>query len=738
MTQMPYVLRPEVKSKWKRLADEGNLATGYSLWSLTADPAWFPARSVSSCLQAYLATEDQKWLDLALDDYVMMPDVTTGVLWGHLTEIGYAMNYLLIEEYLSEEKKTEWQRRLKALAERMISHNGSPAYRIGDWDQCITYLIYWMILDKYLGTNYVSRVPDCVSYVADFMKPEHFEGGPTDPSSFYELSTGSLIVWGAAILGKDFFPWFDSWATQYANFLLFSVDATATYAVAWGDMQPSDGLRLDWHRITLTLLLAGMGYRTNELISFAKRFLNPNSLYPYGGNGWQLVLDPEVFAAQKEVIPLEDGAYICKGIGLVIHRRNGPKGGSYFWAYCSRPIADDHHYECAQGTYNLVVNGEKVIDCPMGYAQGGHISAGDSSAAWYNHNALAVGPAGFFWNRRISIAVGSSEGGVSIEGIMEGPHERYLFAKDGTLKPPGPNDFRNNRVTTSVTFDPDTLTITCEDYGTIDKETFPEWAKDEPGFSRMLHTNKASSVDGWTSPKGNKVEVKITGATPVLDSKGRILSTTDDMDLEVLTEIKVTPLDVIPPPPDDEEPEPELDTFIIDNKDPGFSVAGEWIHWPGQGYGDSVHFAEKGTGDRRGFWRFRNLKPGLYKIYATWTPFDNRASNARYNIDILDESFWTTVNQKLAPTDGWEFLGQLACQNSLDVSLSNNADNFVIADAIKIVRVSDLPPPPPDEESKLLAVYEKVMEDGSKQTFEAYTDKLIERVSYVNEIPRLK
>lgn len=135
---------------------------------------------------------------------------------------------------------------------------------------------------------------------------------------------------------------------------------------------------------------------------------------------------------------------------------------------------------------------------------------------------------------------------------------------------------------------------------------------------------------------------------------------------------------------------------IDDSSLTGYSLAGNWVQFTGQGLHNNLDYAAKGTGTSTATWTFSDLQPGTYRVFATWTPLSNRATNAPYA--ILDDNTLlqtASVNQELAPTDllntdgaDWKQLGTFTIGSGiLRVRLSNAADEYVIADAIRIERV---------------------------------------------------
>ncbi len=140
---------------------------------------------------------------------------------------------------------------------------------------------------------------------------------------------------------------------------------------------------------------------------------------------------------------------------------------------------------------------------------------------------------------------------------------------------------------------------------------------------------------------------------------------------------------------------------IIDDTSPGFTVTSGWTHQSNGGYLTTYLTAPTGTGTLVATWAFGSLTPGTYQVSATWYAFSNRASNAPYAVyDGATLLATVPCNQQLPPSDfteggvGWKVLGTFAITgNTLTVTLTNAANQYVVADAIRIV--STAPPPPP-------------------------------------------
>lgn len=136
---------------------------------------------------------------------------------------------------------------------------------------------------------------------------------------------------------------------------------------------------------------------------------------------------------------------------------------------------------------------------------------------------------------------------------------------------------------------------------------------------------------------------------------------------------------------------------IIDDGDPGYSEVGAgWFGWI-NGFNDDHRFVSAGTGSKKAVWEFTGLEEADYEIQATWLAFANRATNAPYRIYDGGSLLETVrVNQQLVPTG--TVIGPSSFQTlttvritsgTLRVELANDANNFVIADAVRPVA---LPP----------------------------------------------
>ncbi len=142
-------------------------------------------------------------------------------------------------------------------------------------------------------------------------------------------------------------------------------------------------------------------------------------------------------------------------------------------------------------------------------------------------------------------------------------------------------------------------------------------------------------------------------------------------------------------------------TKIIDNGDTGYGLSGSWGGADNQGFQSDIDYSHPGWGGATANWTF-DVTPGQYQVAANWSHYVNRATNSPFTVFDGATSLGTVgVNQELAPDDftdqgvAWENLGTFVIGgNTLSVQLSNGANQYVIADGVRIERIGDLPTTP--------------------------------------------
>lgn len=131
--------------------------------------------------------------------------------------------------------------------------------------------------------------------------------------------------------------------------------------------------------------------------------------------------------------------------------------------------------------------------------------------------------------------------------------------------------------------------------------------------------------------------------------------------------------------------------LVVDNSD-GTAVAGTWptstsvAGFVGANY--QAHAAGSGTAVFR--WSLGAATPGDYQVYAQWSAYANRATDAKYTVHYSGGQTTVAVNQQ---TNGgtMNLLGTFPLDGSSYIELSDDADGYVIADAVKAVPVGAAP-----------------------------------------------
>ena len=126
-------------------------------------------------------------------------------------------------------------------------------------------------------------------------------------------------------------------------------------------------------------------------------------------------------------------------------------------------------------------------------------------------------------------------------------------------------------------------------------------------------------------------------------------------------------------------------SVVADN--PSGSAVGAWPTSTAvsgyQGANYQVHAA--GTGTDTFTWTLNIPTAGTYEVRARWTAHPNRATNAKYTVNHAGGAEVVTVNME-AGGGQWNTLGTFSFDaGPATISLSDDADGYVIADAVLVV-----------------------------------------------------
>jgi len=130
--------------------------------------------------------------------------------------------------------------------------------------------------------------------------------------------------------------------------------------------------------------------------------------------------------------------------------------------------------------------------------------------------------------------------------------------------------------------------------------------------------------------------------------------------------------------------------IIVDNEDSATEHTGVWPVSGSAGgyYGSNYRYQAAGSGADSFTWLPGIPQDNHYHVYARWTAHANRASNAAYPLNHAKGADTVIVNQK-ADGGTWNYLGtyRFTAQEQCSIVLTDNANGYVIADAVKMVPV---------------------------------------------------
>ena len=135
--------------------------------------------------------------------------------------------------------------------------------------------------------------------------------------------------------------------------------------------------------------------------------------------------------------------------------------------------------------------------------------------------------------------------------------------------------------------------------------------------------------------------------------------------------------------------------ITVDNDAPGASYIGYWTtSTHDDGYiGLDYRVRAAGTAGDTFTWTPDITEPGEYEVYAWWTASSNRSSNATFTVYHDDDASPVVKDQK---TQGcsWVLLGVFDFDGVNDyVELAQSPTGYVIADAVRWVKVESVPIP---------------------------------------------
>jgi hypothetical protein len=141
-------------------------------------------------------------------------------------------------------------------------------------------------------------------------------------------------------------------------------------------------------------------------------------------------------------------------------------------------------------------------------------------------------------------------------------------------------------------------------------------------------------------------------------------------------------------------PKEEANAIIIDNLDPAprFVLEGDWkLGVGGVDYLGSVHWAVKGHGESKAFWRPDIPNAGNYAVYLWYSgdPNQDHATNAKYII-VYSDGQETKIIDLSKDYGKWHLIGTYPFKQDTSgyITTSNDANGNVLADAIKFIPIT--------------------------------------------------
>ncbi len=135
---------------------------------------------------------------------------------------------------------------------------------------------------------------------------------------------------------------------------------------------------------------------------------------------------------------------------------------------------------------------------------------------------------------------------------------------------------------------------------------------------------------------------------------------------------------------------PDNSGTFVDNDSTSTSSVGSWTSFSCGGcYGSTLRQGVSGSGSDTYTWNIPITETKDYRVYVQWTQHSNRATDAPYTVHHTAGTTTIDVNQQINGST-WYELGTFNLDNSSKVVLSNDANGYVIADAVKVVATDSL------------------------------------------------
>jgi PKD repeat protein len=136
--------------------------------------------------------------------------------------------------------------------------------------------------------------------------------------------------------------------------------------------------------------------------------------------------------------------------------------------------------------------------------------------------------------------------------------------------------------------------------------------------------------------------------------------------------------------------------ILKDNLDPDFQTLGWWPKSIGvpEFYSTNYQYNRAGVGNDWAAWNFAIPRAGVYKVFGWWTSASDRSPNAPFTINHAFGATTVRVDQRTNGSRWYEIGAAYFEEGNGSVVLTDNADGYVIADAVRLLFITEDPPPP--------------------------------------------
>jgi hypothetical protein len=130
-----------------------------------------------------------------------------------------------------------------------------------------------------------------------------------------------------------------------------------------------------------------------------------------------------------------------------------------------------------------------------------------------------------------------------------------------------------------------------------------------------------------------------------------------------------------------------LEQIVLDDADRGVTISGSWTVGSPQSngpqvFGPTVKYKAAGTGAAYVRFTPRMTQSRTYKVYAWWVASSAQATNAPFSIRNSAGTTTVVTADERANGGMWNYLGSFSLGSGSYVQLTDNANGYVVADAI--------------------------------------------------------